>query len=302
MNVYLPIAEMSVNGLLIVLISAAIGFFSGMVGVGGGFIMTPALIFMGVPPPVAVATQASQITASSLSGVIAHGRRRGVDIRMGLLITIGGVVGSTFGVWVFAWMRALGQLDLLISIFYVFFLGVIGALMLWESAASLQRRAAGAQATRRRRKRGWAHRLPFRLRFPQSGLYISALPPLGIGVLTGLLAAIMGVGGGFIAVPAMIYLLRMPTNVVVGTSLFSIVVIASLVTVLQAAQTRTVDLVLALLLIAGGVVGAQLGARVGARLKAEELRIILSVVVLGTALRLLWDLVARPPEMFVLGS
>jgi uncharacterized protein len=221
---------------------------------------------------------------------------------MGLLITIGGVVGSTFGVWVFAWMRALGQLDLLISIFYVFFLGVIGALMLWESAASLQRRAAGAQATRRRRKRGWAHRLPFRLRFPQSGLYISALPPLGIGVLTGLLAAIMGVGGGFIAVPAMIYLLRMPTNVVVGTSLFSIVVIASLVTVLQAAQTRTVDLVLALLLIAGGVVGAQLGARVGARLKAEELRIILSVVVLGTALRLLWDLVARPPEMFVLGS
>jgi hypothetical protein len=300
MSIYLPIAEMSVNGLLIILISGAIGFFSGMVGVGGGFIMTPALIFMGVPPSVAVATQASQITASSMSGVIAHARRRGVDLRMGLLITIGGVAGSTFGVWVFAWMKFFGQLDLLISIFYVLFLGVIGGLMLWESAAALRRRAAGAPISRRRRKRGWAHRLPLRMRFPQSGLYISALPPLAIGLVTGVLAAIMGVGGGFIAVPAMIYLLRMPTNVVVGTSLFSIIIIAALVTVLQAAQTRTVDLVLAALLIVGGVVGAQLGARVGARLKAEELRIILSLVVLGTGLRLLWDLVATPAEMFVL--
>ncbi|MDX2235729.1 MAG: sulfite exporter TauE/SafE family protein [Hyphomonadaceae bacterium] len=302
MSIYLPIAEMSVNGLLIILISGAIGFFSGMVGVGGGFIMTPALIFMGVPPPVAVATQASQITASSLSGVIAHARRRAVDLRMGLLITIGGVAGSTFGVWVFAWMKALGQLDLLISLFYVLFLGVIGALMLWESVAALRRRASGAAATRRRRKRGWAHRLPMRLRFPQSGLYMSALPPIGIGVVTGVLAAIMGVGGGFIAVPAMIYILRMPTNVVIGTSLFSIIIIAALVTVLQAAQTRTVDLVLAALLIVGGVIGAQLGARVGARLKAEELRVILAGVVLATALRLLWDLVARPTEIFVLAS
>ncbi len=302
MNIYLPIAEMSVNGLLIVLISGAIGFFSGMVGVGGGFIMTPALIFMGVPPPVAVATQASQITASSMSGVIAHARRRAVDLRMGLLITIGGVVGSTFGVWVFAWMKFLGQLDFLISMFYVFFLGIIGALMGWESVAALRRRAAGGPPARRRRKRGFAHRLPLRMRFPQSGLYISAIPPLGIGVVTGVLAAIMGVGGGFIAVPAMIYLLRMPTNVVVGTSLFSIIIIAALVTVLQSAQTQTVDLVLAALLIVGGVVGAQLGARVGARLKAEELRVILSVVVLGTALRLLWDLIATPAELYVLGS
>ncbi len=302
MSIYLPIAEMSVNALLIILISGAIGFLSGMVGVGGGFIMTPALIFMGVPPSVAVATQASQITASSLSGVIAHARRRGLDLRMGLLLTIGGVVGSTVGVWVFVWMRALGQLDLMISVVYVFFLGIIGALMLWESVLALRRRAASGPAARRKRKRGWAHRLPVRMRFPQSGLYISVLPPLGIGVITGLLAAIMGVGGGFIMVPAMIYLLRMPTNVVVGTSLFSIVIIAALVTVLQSAQTHTVDLVLAAMLIAGGVIGAQLGARVGARLKAEELRIILSAVVLATGLRLLWDLVARPAELFVLGS
>jgi uncharacterized membrane protein YfcA len=293
---------MSVNGLLIVLISGLIGFFSGMVGVGGGFIMTPALIFMGVPPPVAVATQASQITASSLSGVIAHARRRGLDLRMGLLLTIGGVAGSTFGVWAFAWMKALGQIDLVISIFYVFFLGVIGALMLWESVLSLRRRAKGLPLARRRRKRGWAHKLPLRLRFPQSGLYISALPPLAIGVLTGVLAAIMGVGGGFIAVPAMLYLLRMPTGVVVGTSLFSIVIIAALVTVLQSAQTQTVDLVLAALLIVGGVIGAQLGARVGQRLKAEELRVILGVFVLGTGLKLLWDLVAQPREFFVLGN
>lgn len=301
MNVYLPIAEMSVNALLIVLISGLIGFLSGMVGVGGGFIMTPALIFMGVPPPVAVATQASQITASSLSGVMAHARRRGLDLRMGLLLTIGGVAGSTAGVGVFAWMKKLGQLDLLISLFYVFFLGVIGALMLWESVMALRRRAQGP-APRRRRKRGIAHRLPVRMRFPQSGLYISVLPPLAIGAATGVLAAIMGVGGGFIIVPAMIYLLRMPSNVVVGTSLFSIIIVASLVTVLQSAQTRTVDLVLAMLLIAGGVVGAQLGARVGARLKAEELRIILSVVVLATGLKLLFDLVARPAELFVLGA
>lgn len=302
MNVYLPIAEMSVNGLLIVLISGLIGFFSGMVGVGGGFIMTPALIFMGVPPPVAVATQASQITASSLSGVIAHARRRGLDLRMGLLLTIGGVAGSTFGVWAFAWMKALGQIDLVITIFYVFFLGAIGALMLWESVVALRRRAKGIPPPRRRRKRGLAHRLPFKLRFPQSGLYISALPPLVIGALTGVLAAIMGVGGGFIIVPAMLYLLRMPTNVVVGTSLFSIVIVAALVTLLQSAQTKTVDLVLASLLILGGVVGAQLGARFGQRLKAEELRVILAVVVLGTGLRLFWDLVARPREFYVLGS
>jgi hypothetical protein len=301
MNVYLPIAEMSVNGLLIVLISGLIGFFSGMVGVGGGFIMTPALIFMGVPPPVAVATQASQIAASSLSGVIAHARRRGLDLRMGLLLTIGGVAGSTFGVWAFAWMKALGQIDLVISIFYVVFLGAIGGLMLWESVRALRRRAAGAAPTRRRRARGIAHRLPLKLRFPQSGLYISALPPLAIGALTGVLAAIMGVGGGFFVVPAMIYLLRMPTTVVVGTSLFSIVIVAALVTVLQAAQTKTVDLVLAALLIGGGVVGAQFGARVGGRLKAEELRVILAVVVLGTGLKLLWDLVARPAEFYVLG-
>lgn len=302
MSIYLPIAEIPVNALLIIAISGAIGFISGLVGVGGGFIMTPALIFLGIPPPIAVATQASQVTASSLSGVIAHARRRGLDLRMGLLLTIGGVAGSTLGVWLFATMQRLGHLDLLIAVFYVVFLSIIGALMLWESMRSLRRRARGSLPPRRSRKRGFAHRLPFRMRFPQSGLYISILPPIAIGLVTGVLAAIMGVGGGFIIVPAMIYLLRMPSQVVVGTSLFSIVIVASLVTVLQSVQTRTVDLALAALLMLGGVVGAQLGARVGARLKAEELRVILSVIVLGAGFYMLWTMVATPGEYFVLGT
>jgi uncharacterized membrane protein YfcA len=301
MYVYLPIAEMSVDAGLILLISAAIGFLSGLVGVGGGFIMTPALIFMGVPPAVAVATESSQITAASVSGVLAHSKRKGVDIRMGLLLTIGGVAGSAIGVWLFARLKALGQVDLLISVFYVFFLGLIGGLMLWESVTALRRRGKGLPPPRRRRfLRGFAHSLPMRMRFPQSGLYISVIPPILIGALAGLLAAIMGVGGGFMMVPAMIYLLRMPASVVIGTSWFNVMIVTALVTVLQAAQSRSVDLVLASLLILGGVIGAQFGVRAGARLKAEELRVLLGLIVLGTGLWLLVGLVATPREFFTL--
>lgn len=301
MYVYLPIAEMSVDAGLILVISACIGFLSGLVGVGGGFIMTPALIFMGIPPAIAVATESSQITAASVSGVLAHSRRKGVDLRMGLLLTIGGVVGSTLGVWVFARLKALGQVDLLISIFYVFFLGLIGGLMLWESVRALQRRGQGLPPPRRNRMlRGIAHSLPLRMRFPQSGLYVSVIPPVLIGALAGLLAAIMGVGGGFMMVPAMIYLLRMPAHVVIGTSLFNVMIVTSLVTVLQAAQSRSVDMALAALLIVGGVIGAQLGVRAGARLKAEELRVLLGLVVLGTGLWLFVGLVATPREFFTM--
>jgi uncharacterized membrane protein YfcA len=303
MYVYLPIAEMSVDAGLILVISACIGFLSGLVGVGGGFIMTPALIFMGIPPAIAVATEASQITAASVSGVLAHSRRKGVDLRMGLLLTIGGVVGSTLGVWVFARLKALGQVDLLISIFYVFFLGLIGGLMLWESLRALRRRGQGLPPVRRNRVlRGFAHSLPLRMRFPQSGLYVSVIPPVLIGALAGLLAAIMGVGGGFMMVPAMIYLLRMPAHVVIGTSLFNVMIVTALVTVLQASQSHSVDLMLAALLIGGGVVGAQLGVRAGTRLKAEELRVLLGLVVLGTGLWLFVGLVATPKEFFTMSS
>ena len=273
MSVYLPIAEMPVNVFVILLMSAGVGFLSGMVGVGGGFVMTPLLFFTGVPPAVAVSTEASQITASSVSGALAHWRRRAVDLRMAALLSIGGVIGSASGVQVFALLNRLGQVDLLISLFYVFFLGLIGVLMAMESVAALRRRRLGIAPPRRRRQRTLAHILPFRMRFPRSGLYISVLPPLAIGGLVGVLSAIMGVGGGFILVPAMIYVLRMPTSVVIGTSLLQIVAVTALVTVLQSVQTKTVDLVLASLLITGGVVGAQLGARAGARLQAETLQI-----------------------------
>lgn len=302
MSIYLPIAEMPVNALLILLMSGAVGFVSGLVGVGGGFLMTPLLIFLGIPPAVAASTEAAQITSTSVSGLLAYWRRRLVDWRMGLLLTIAGVLGSVVGVRLFATMKAIGQVDLLISLSYVFFLSIIGGLMLWESVGALRRKRRGQPPARRKRGRTLAHVLPLRMRFPTSGLYISVLPPLAIGFGVGVIAAIMGVGGGFILVPAMIYLLRMPTQVVVGTSLVQVLIVTALVVVLQSTQTRTVDLVLATLLILGGVIGAQLGVRAGANLSAERLRAILAVLVLGTGLKLAYDLVATPAEFFVLGA
>lgn len=302
MSIYLPIAEMPVNALVILLMSGAVGFVSGLVGVGGGFLMTPLLIFLGIPPAVAASTEAAQITSTSVSGLLAYWRRRLVDWRMGLLLTIAGVLGSVAGVRLFAAMRAIGQVDLLISLSYVFFLSIIGGLMLWESVGALRRKRRGLPPPRRKRGRTLAHVLPLRMRFPTSGLYISVLPPLAIGFGVGVIAAVMGVGGGFILVPAMIYLLRMPTQVVVGTSLVQVLIVTSLVVVLQSTQTRTVDLILAALLVVGGVIGAQLGVRAGANLSAERLRAILAVLVLGTGLKLAYDLVATPAEMFVLGS
>ena len=297
MQIYLPIAEMSVDIFLLLGMGAGVGFLSGLFGVGGGFLMTPLLIFIGVSPAVAVATEANQIVASSVSGALAHWRRGAVDFKMGLVLLIGGFIGSTFGVLLFTWLKTLGQIDLVIRLSYVAFLGTIGALMFVESIrAMFRRRQAGTR--RRLHEHLWVHGLPFKMRFRKSKLYISALLPLGVGVLVGILAAIMGVGGGFLMVPAMIYLIGMPTSVVVGTSLFQIIFVTANVTFLQAVNNQTVDVVLALILLIGGVVGAQIGTRAGAKLPGEELRGLLALMVLIVCGKLLFDLVVTPDDLF----
>ena len=300
MQIYLPIAEMSVNVFLILGMGGGVGFLSGLFGVGGGFLMTPLLIFIGIPPAVAVATEANQIVASSVSGVLAHWRRANVDVKMGLTLLAGGIAGSTFGVWLFTILRGLGQIDLVIKLCYVVFLSVIGVLMLSESIRTLMR--VKRQIRRKRHHHYWIHGLPLKMRFRRSRLYISALLPIGIGFLVGVLSAIMGVGGGFIMVPAMIYLLGMPTVVVVGTSLFQIIFVTANVTILQAVNNQTVDVVLALLLLTGGVIGAQMGARASGRLQGEQLRGLLGLMVVGVCAKLTYDLVVTPLDLFFLGG
>jgi len=283
----------------------AVGFLSGMFGVGGGFMMTPLLIFIGVPPTVAVATGANQIVASSVSGVIAHTRRKNVDFKMGFMLLIGGVVGSTSGVWIFTALTALGQIDLVIKLAYVLFLSIIGSLMFIESARALWRKRRGynlsGNAHKRKDHSGWQHKLPFKMRFRRSKLYISALLPLSVGFVVGILVAIMGVGGGFIIVPAMIYLLGMPTSVVIGTSLFQIIFVTANVTILQSTSNQTVDIVLTLLLLIGGVIGAQFGARAGMKLQGEQLRVLLALMVLSVCLKLGFDLIVTPDDLFNVG-
>ncbi len=307
MQIYLPIAEMSVNVFLILGMGGVVGLLSGLFGVGGGFLMTPLLFFIGVPPAVAVGTEANQIVASSVSGVLAHWRRGNVDFRMGIVLTVGGFIGSGIGVLLFSVLRELGQIELVISLCYVIFLGVIGGLMFYESMNAIlrQRKAPAGRATSTARGPGrhtWIHGLPFKMRFRKSKLYISALLPLGIGFVVGILSAIMGVGGGFVMVPAMIYLLGMPTQIVIGTSLFQIIFVTANTTFLQATVNQTVDVVLALLLLIGGVVGAQIGARMGAKLRGEQLRILLAIIVLGVCLKLAFDLVVTPTEPFSFGG
>lgn len=290
---------MSANVLLLLGMGAAVGFLSGMFGVGGGFLMTPLLIFSGIPSAVAVGTEAAQIVASSVSGAIAQWRRNNVDVRMGTVLLVGGIFGAVIGVQMVKILRQAGQFDFFVSVCYVTFLGVIGTLMMIESLNAIQRTRAGKESSMRRSgQHSWLHGLPFKLRFKRSKLYISAIPPMAIGVFVGLLAAIMGVGGGFIIVPAMIYLLRMPTNVVVGTSLFQIVFVTAATTILHATQNKTVDVVLALLLMVGGVVGAQYGAVAGQKLKGEQLRFLLAALVLLVCLRMAWGLIAPPAETY----
>jgi len=300
MQIYLPIAEVSVNAFLLLGLGGLVGVLSGMFGVGGGFLITPLLFFVGIPPAVAVATSANQIVASSISGVLAHLKRRTVDLKMGGVLLVGGLVGAAIGMVVFNYLRRLGQVDLLVSLSYVVFLGIVGALMFKESLGALRRARRSAPPTRRRHN--WVHALPFKTKFRVSGLYISVIPPVMVGMLVGVLAAIMGVGGGFIMVPAMIYLLGMPTKVVVGTSLLQIIFVTAFTTMLHAITNYTVDMALAVVLLIGGVVGAQIGTRIGVRMKAEQLRILLALLVLIVCGKLALDLLLQPAELYSLGS
>lgn len=301
MQIYLPIAEVSVNAFLLLGLGGLVGVLSGMFGVGGGFLMTPLLFFIGIPPAVAVATEANQIVASSFSGVLAHFKRRTVDLRMGTVLLIGGLTGAALGVFIFNYLKSLGQVDLLVKLCYVVFLGIIGSLMFVESLNAI-RKSRKQTGPIKRKKHTWVHGLPFKMRFRVSGLYISVIPPLVVGVFVGILSAIMGVGGGFIMVPAMIYLLGMPTKVVVGTSLFQIIFVTAFTTLLHATTNYTVDMALAVLLLVGGVIGAQFGAVIGAKLKAEQLRILLALMVIAVCLKLALDLLIMPSELFSLGA
>ncbi len=299
MQIYLPIAELSVNILLLLAMGGAVGFLSGLFGVGGGFLITPLLIFTGIPPAVAVATGANQVVASSFSGMLANWKRS-VDFKLGAVLIAGGLLGSVPGVELFRLLNIRGQIDLVISLAYVAFLGSIGSLMLAESVRSIRRASTPGMGRRKLHRHLWMHGLPLKMRFRPSRLYISAIPVLVIGVVGGLLASIMGVGGGFILVPAMIYLLGMPTNVVIGTSLFQITCVASVATILHAINTQAVDVVLALILIVSGVIGSQWGARVGLKLKAEQLRGLLALLVLLVGARMGYGLVATPDDLFVI--
>ena len=300
MQIYLPIAEVSVDAFLLLGLGGIVGVLSGMFGVGGGFLMTPLLFFIGIPPAVAVATEANQIVASSFSGVLAHLRRKTVDLRMGTVLLVGGLIGAALGVLLFNYLKSLGQVDLLVRLCYVVFLGVIGGLMFLESLRAIRNTRRGAPATRKRH--GWVHKLPFKMRFRTSGLYISVIPPLLVGVSVGVLAAIMGVGGGFVMVPAMIYILGMPTKVVVGTSLFQIIFVTAFTTLLHATTNYTVDVALAVLLLVGGVIGAQIGTVIGTRMKAEQLRILLAMMVLAVCGKLALDLLLTPSELYSIAS
>ena len=297
MYIYLPIAEVSMHIGIIIGLGGGVGFLSGLFGVGGGFLMTPLLIFFGIPPAVAVSTEANQIVASSVSGVLAHMRRGNVDFKMGGILVVGGVIGSSFGVALFSFLRSIGQIDLVIQLSYVVFLGIIGSLMLTESVRTIIRSRKPGAVRGKLHQHNWLHGLPLKMRFRRSKLYISAFLPLALGAFVGILAAIMGVGGGFIMVPAMIYLLGMPTSVVVGTSLFQIIFVTANVTLLQSIQTQTVDFILAGLLLFGAVIGAQFGSRAGALLRGEQLRGLLALMVLAVCIKIGYDLVVRPEDL-----
>jgi uncharacterized membrane protein YfcA len=298
MEIYLPVAQMSVHWLLLLGLGGGVGFLSGLLGVGGGFLLTPLLIFTGIPPTIAVATTSSHVTASSMSGALAQWRKGAIDLKMAAVMTGGGVAGTAVGVWLLSLLRRAGQTDLIISGAYVILLGTIGSLMLRESLSSLRAARSGASSAARRIGHNWIQRLPFKDRFPASRLYISLLAPIGIGFVVGVLSAVLGIGGGFLVVPAMIYGLRMPTNVVMGTSLAQIIAITATATVLQSIGNHAVDAMLALFLVVGGVLGAQLGVRASSRLRGEQLRFLLAVVILAVGAMLLYGLVARPADLF----
>lgn len=300
MDLYLPIAGLSVNALVIVGLGGLVGFLSGMFGVGGGFLTTPLLMFYGIPPAVAVASAATQVTGSSVSGALTYWERKGIDFRMGWVLIAGGVLGSLSGSFVFRALQKLGQIDIAISMTYVLLLGSVGAMMLWEAVRTLHAMRTGSRLPARPRHNKLVATLPFRWRFYRSGLYMSPLAPLAIGFATGVLTVILGVGGGFIIVPALIYLLSMPASVVVGTSLFQILFVTAATTMVHSIQSRSVDIVLAALLLVGGVIGAQLGARMALKMKPEYLRFSLALIVLAVAVRMALGLGYRPDEIYTL--
>lgn len=303
MDVYLPIANLSVNGLVIVALGALTGILSGMFGVGGGFLTTPLMIFYGIPPTVAAASAASQVTGASVSGVFAHTRRGGVDFQMGGVMVAGGVIGTAIGAVLFRLLQDIGQIDTVINVLYVLLLGTIGGLMARESWQAMQAQKAGVPLpARKRRHHPVVASLPMRWRFYRSGLYISPLAPLLLGVFTGILTMLMGIGGGFVLVPAMLYILGMSANVVVGTSLFQILFVTMMTTMMHAMTTKAVDVVLAVLLLIGSVSGAQIGVQLAQRLPAERLRFVLATLVLIIALRMALGLAWRPDEIYTVSA
>jgi uncharacterized membrane protein YfcA len=299
MQIYLPIAELPLDVFMLLLLGAAGGFLAGMFGIGGGFLMTPFLIFMGVNPAVAVASSTNQIIAASSSGFIAHLRRRNVDIKMAAYMLIGGLAGSYIGSVIFVALRKIGQLDLVISLCYVFFLGGIGAVMLAESYRTIRARRSG-KPNAPEKERNWQESLPWKIDFPQSDKTISLILPIGIGLLSGIIISIMGIGGGFLTIPAMIYILKMPTSLVIGTSLCQMIITSASTTFLHAYYLQTVDIVLAMILLLGSVVGAQFGTKASYKLPAENLRGLLALLVLGVAVRMAIELFIAPSNPFTI--
>ncbi|WP_456636835.1 sulfite exporter TauE/SafE family protein [Bradyrhizobium sp. USDA 10063] len=301
MQLYLPIADIPVNIFLVLAMGAAVGFVSGMFGIGGGFLMTPLLIFIGIAPAVAVASVASHIAASSFSGAISYWRRRAIDPTLALILLSGGTIGTALGVWTFTYLRSLGQLDLMIGLSYVVLLTAVGGAMAYEGLrAMLRARGGGTVTLRRPGSHGWIHGLPLKMRFKRSKIYLSIIPVIFVGLVIGFIGAIMGIGGGFILVPLMIYLLRVPTSTVIGTSMVLTLVTMIFATLLHAVTNHLVDAVLALILMVGGVTGAQFGARAGQKIRGEHLRLLLGLLVLAVGIRFAVELVIRPADLFTI--
>jgi uncharacterized membrane protein YfcA len=299
MEIYLPIADLPVNVFLVLGMGLTVGFVSGMFGIGGGFLMTPLLIFIGVTPAVAVATVASHIAASSFSGVLSYWRRKALDVALASLLLTGGIIGTGAGVALFTLLRRIGQLDITIGLSYVLLLTSVGGLMVYESIGAILRARSGKRPELRRPgAHTWIHGLPFKMRFKTSRLYISVIPVLAIGLIIGFIGAIMGIGGGFLLVPMLIYLLRVPTNIVIGTSMVLTLVTMAMATVMHAATNHLVDVILALILMVGGVIGAQFGARAGQKMPADRLRLLLGILVVAVGVRFALDLVLKPTEEF----
>lgn len=298
MYVYLPIAEMAVAMETIILLGVTVGFLSGVFGVGGGFLTTPFLIFMGIPSAVAVGTQTNQLVSSGVSGAIGHLKRGNVDMKIGLVMLIGGFLGSFVGIFIFKLLRYLGQIDFAVSLLYVILLGTIGILMLTESLFSFFKKKTVRSEFNSFKQTGFIARLPYKMRFPRSKLYISALVPGGIGFIGGILASVLGIGGGFLLVPAMIYILRMPTILAVGTSLFQIIFTTASATIMHATFNQTVDIMLAILLIIGGVIGSQFGIFAAKFIKGRHARVTLAILVLTVSVKLALNLFFEPPELF----